>query len=168
MPTIRGLSTLRAAVLANTVVILALTTAMPQSFAQNAASGPQNDTTRVPVAGSGLGRLFYTPERRKALDQQRLSNRPAEKQVESQQLSFDGLVQRSSGKRTVWVNGRALTEHDSNVLGVSTRSGDAGRARISIPNEGGYQMAVGSQVNRETGETSSPLKGGRIQVLSRP
>jgi hypothetical protein len=115
-----------------------------------------------------LGRLFYTPERRQALEQQRLSNRPAEKQVESRQLSFDGFVQRSSGKRTVWVNGRPLTEHDSNILAVSPRPGQPGRARITIPNEGGHELAVGSQVNRETGVTSSPLKGGRIQVLARP
>lgn len=126
-----------------------------------AAAGPKPAT-------AGIGRLFYTPERRQVLEQQRLSRRPAERQVESRQLSFDGLVQRSSGKRTVWVNGRPLTEHDASVLAVVPRPANPGRARITIPNEGGHELAVGSQVNRETGETRSPLKGGRVQVLSRP
>lgn len=111
-----------------------------------------------------IGRLFYTPERRLVLDRQRASNRPSERQVESRQLSFDGLVQRSSGQRTVWVNGRPLTERDDGVLRVTTQPDRPGRARLTIPNEGGHDMTVGSSVNRDTGETSSPLKSGRIRV----
>jgi hypothetical protein len=152
-------------VLALAAILLAST---PLANAQVAAKPARGNAAQESPPGGGLGRLFYTPERRQVLDQQRLSNRPADKQVESRQLSFDGLVQRSSGKQTVWVNGRPFTERDSGILGVSPRPGNPGRARITIPNEGGHELAVGSQINRETGETSSPLKGGRVQVLARP
>jgi len=138
------------------------------AYGQAGMTGPVNQARQPPSGDTKLGRLFYSPERRQSLEQQRLSNRPTEKQVESRQLSLDGLVLRSSGKRTVWVNGRPLTEHDSGVLDVKPRPGQPGRARITIPNEGGHELAVGSQVNRETGETSSPLKSGRVQVIARP
>lgn len=122
------------------------------------AASPGGSTPAPP-----LGRLFYTPDRRAALDRQRASNRPAERQVESRQLSFDGLVERSSGKRTVWVNGRPLTERDGAILGVAPRPAHPGRARITIPNEGSHDLAVGHSVNRDTGEVRSPLGGGQVR-----
>lgn len=109
-----------------------------------------------------MGRLFYTPDRRQALDRQRAANRPAERKVESRLLSFDGLVQRSGGKQTVWVNGRPLTEHDAGILKVTPNPKQPGHARLSIPNEAGHDLAVGSSVNRETGEVRSPLGSGRV------
>lgn len=142
------------------LVALALLPHALQDFA--VAAPPAGRTDETPI-----GRLFYTPERRLALERQRASNRPTERQVESRQLSFDGLVQRSSGKRTVWVNGRPLTENDDGVLRVTPRPDQPGRARLTIPNEGGHDMAVGSAVNRDTGEASSPLKNGQVRVDAR-
>ena len=113
-------------------------------------------------APAAMGRLFYTPDRRLALDRQRATNRPAERKVESRQLSFDGLVQRAGGKQTVWVNGRPLTERDAEILKVTPDPKQPGRARISIPNEAGHDLTVGSSVNRETGEVRSPLGAGRV------
>lgn len=55
-----------------------------------------------------LGRLFFTPEQRAALDRQRhapppsLSPAPTANEAPA---SFDGMVQRSSGRNTVWING---------------------------------------------------------------
>lgn len=140
--------------------------ALPVDNLQNsafAAAPPAPAEAAAPLdAPAGLGRLFYTPERRQALDRQRASNRPAERQVDSRRLSFDGLVQRSGGQRTVWVNGRPLTERDEGVLRVAPRPGQPGRARITIPNEGGHELAVGSSVDRDSGEVRTPLGGGRV------
>lgn len=148
------------------VVALLAAAVLPHNL-QDSAFGAAPTTVGAPAAESSsapLGRLFYTPERRQALERQRASNRPAERQVESRQLTFDGLVLRSNGKRTVWVNGRPLTESDEGILRVAPRPDQPGRARITIPNEGGHDMAVGTSVNRETGDVRSPLGGGRVQA----
>jgi hypothetical protein len=57
----------------------------------------------VPTASAEetLGRLFFTPERRQALDRQRQLNIQDSKQVvEDPTLTINGMVTRSSGKRT--------------------------------------------------------------------
>ena len=61
---------------------------------------------------SSLGRLFFTPERRQAMDRQRMLNLPDKAQTEdAAKLTINGVVTRSNGKRTVWVNGAA--QHDN-------------------------------------------------------
>ena len=142
---------------------------LPHNFQNSclaaAPGAPANTTAPARVdAPTTMGRLFYTPDRRLALDRQRGANRPTERKVESRQLSFDGLVQRSGGKQTVWVNGRPLTERDAAILQVTPSPSQPGRARLSIPNEAGHDLAVGSSVNRETGEVRSPLGAGQVRV----
>ena len=115
-----------------------------------------------------LGRLFFTPERRQALDRQRQFNIEEKQEApEDPTLTINGVVTRSSGKRTVWVNGVAQNDNET-PSGVAiipnrktpgkiiVRSGDAtvGSAR------------VGETVNRNTGETSSILGEGEINVRS--
>ena len=67
----------------------------------------------VPCAARGaddaLGRLFFTPERRQQLDRQREMNILDKQQIQADPtLTIDGVVTRSSGKRTAWVNGCLL------------------------------------------------------------
>jgi hypothetical protein len=56
------------------------------------------------------GRLFYTPEQRAQLEAARDRNvtqtRQASPTVSPAPLRFDGMVIRSDGKSTSWVNGR--------------------------------------------------------------
>ena len=71
--------------------------------------------TAAPLhAEEALGRLFFTPERRQALDQQRQYN-IQEKQLvpEDPTMTINGVVTRSSGKRTVWINGVAQSEEET-------------------------------------------------------
>jgi hypothetical protein len=73
--------------------------------------------TSLVAAGAGaqeLGRLFFTPEQRAALDARRKARVPdkpaATPQAESPITRINGAVQRSGGKSTVWVNGEAIPE----------------------------------------------------------
>lgn len=60
-----------------------------------------------------LGRLFFTPQERLRLDRQRLygeDKETAEKKKEAEApvpelIAVDGLILRSDGKNTVWLNG---------------------------------------------------------------
>jgi hypothetical protein len=65
-------------------------------------------------AGDDLGRLFFTPERRQQLDRQREMNLLDKQQAPADPtLTVDGVVTRSSGKRTAWVNGNPQHENDA-------------------------------------------------------
>jgi len=66
-----------------------------------------------------LGRLFFTPEQRQALDARRkarVPDKPAATIVVSPTTRVDGFVKRSGGPSTVWVNGEALPEGSSALL----------------------------------------------------
>ena len=117
------------------------------------------------ATGEDLGRLFFTQERRQQLDYQRqhnLEKRP--EVVEDPRLAIDGVVVRSSGKRTVWVNGVARSEKD--VSGESTIPSPTNPAHVVVrPSEALTADArVGDTINRNTGETAELLTGGRIRV----
>ena len=89
-----------------------------------------------------LGRLFLTPERRQALDRQRQFNIQEQKEIPADPtLTINGLVTRDSGKRTIWINGMAQHERDTQTA-----------------------ARVGDTINRTTGETSDLLRGGRISI----
>ena len=73
-----------------------------------AAAGFSSACLANPAADPG--RLFYTPEQRAQLEAARDRNvtptRPASPTVTPAPLRFDGMVIRSDGKSTSWVNGR--------------------------------------------------------------
>lgn len=126
------------------------------------ASGLINRSVSAPP-----GRLFFSPARRQGLDQQRKTLQFQETVVEGDTLSLDGMVTRSSGRWTVWINGNPVTERDSGgMVSAPTRNG---RARLNTGNAGESPVviAVGESVERASGEHSSPLGSGSIRVHSR-
>jgi len=118
------------------------------------------------AAAEGLGRLFFTPERRAALERQRQFNLPETRQVvEGETLSVSGVVQRSSGKRTAWVNGNP--QHDDapgSGVRVEVDAHNPAQTRVSAGDEAPAPIKVGEAINRATRETSSGVGEGRIVV----
>lgn len=115
-------------------------------------------------AEESLGRLFFTPERRAALDRARQLNIQEQQQVaQGDVVTVNGLVTRSSGKRTTWVNGVPITEsHSGGLRAVPAPNRNAVRV---MPNDRPpTTVTVGTSVNRVTGETDDSLGGGRIDV----
>ena len=91
-----------------------------------------------------LGRLFFTPQQRAALDRQREHNRnfvPNAGDNESS-LTINGEVRRSTGRNTRWINDEA--------------DWNAARPRPSVP--------VGDTFHPGTGERGNLLGEGRIDV----
>lgn len=113
-----------------------------------------------------LGRLFFTPEKRLLLERQRVSNIQAAQSLEGETMSLDGVVQRSSGKSTVWINGRAQEENEAARTGVNVRltPKDPGRAQLSPGEESATQLKVGEAINRATGERNDRLGGGVVKT----
>jgi hypothetical protein len=81
-----------------------------------------------------LGRLFNTPQRRAQLDELRRRNVPIQRPAATpvtQNIRLDGIVRRTNGPTTVWINGepraadRAVQVVDAHAMRVSTGSGGA-------------------------------------------
>ena len=117
-----------------------------------------------------IGRLFFTPERRQQLDQQRQTNSLDRQRIQVEpSLTIDGVVTRSSGKRTAWVNGSPHHEDEmSNLLRVTPQRQDPGRVRVETIDSPAATVRVGETVNRNSGQSSDLLNGGRIRVRAQP
>lgn len=112
-----------------------------------------------------LGRLFFTPERRAALERQRQFNIQEAQTLEGATMSLDGVVVRSGGKRTVWINKQA--QHDDAApsgVTVAVRRRNPARAVLSAGEESPASLRVGESINRATREKSGGLDGGEISV----
>jgi hypothetical protein len=125
--------------------------------------------TPAASAEEALGRLFFTPERRQQLDRQRQLNIKDDKQLnEDPTLTINGVVTRSSGKRTSWVNGAAQNETETpGGLTVRPQGRNPGNVVLQASDSPAANALVGETVNRTTGESRSLLNDGRI-VVKRP
>lgn len=115
---------------------------------------------------AALGRLFFTPERRIALERQRTHNVHQAQALQGTTMSLDGVVYRSSGKSTVWINQHPQNENDARRTGVTTilSPSDPGRALISPGEDVPAKLKVGEAVNRATGERNTRLGGGAVKA----
>jgi len=72
----------------------------------------------MPLVASGadtMGRLFFTPDQRAQLDTMRTRKVVATQTKEEpapEIVTYNGIVRRSDGKTTVWVNNQSLSEAD--------------------------------------------------------
>lgn len=114
-----------------------------------------------------LGRLFFTPEQRAALDARRkarVPDKPAAAPVtESPTTRVDGTVRRQGGKSTVWVNGEAIGETPR-----GPKPSQQG-ARVSVPvpvgeGEQRYDLRVGETLDRGSGEVRDVIGEGEIKI----
>lgn len=117
-----------------------------------------------------LGRLFFTPERRAALERQRAFNVQEAQTLQGSSMSLDGVVYRSGGKSTVWINRQAQTENDSSRTGVSAvvSPGAPGSALLAPGEDAPSQLKVGETINRATGERNTRLGGGKVVTPTAP
>ena len=122
-------------------------------------------TAAAQLRAEPLGRLFFTPERRAALERQRELNIQEAQPIESSNVSLDGIVTRSSGRSTVWVNGRPQNEGAKGTglhVAVSPKSPD--RAVVAPDDDSPSSLKVGESINRATREKVDVLDGGTVRV----
>ena len=112
--------------------------------------------SHAPLHAESLGRLFFTPEQRAMLDLARrtqpITGQGAE--TPSDGVTLNGIVTRSDGRQTVWINGRPQP------AGVATTRSPAS---ASIPLPGG-----GGQVRLRVGQTLDPGSGKVEEGYRRP
>jgi len=119
------------------------------------------------------GRLFFTPTERKALDAGKQSRTPRSSQAPAvrgpREVTLDGIVTRSDGEATVWVNGRVLDERPVSGVSATPSGSDPAAARVTV---GGVRstvgMRVGQRFERSTGKIAEPYEAiaGRTLVTT--
>jgi hypothetical protein len=118
-------------------------------------------------AQQSLGRLFFTPEQREALDARRkagVQDRAAPLPI-SPTTRVDGVVQRSRGKSTIWLDGNAIPDGVRPEGLRVRRGGDPTRVRIGVGEQGRYAtVRVGEQVDRTSGEIKDPIAPGELKI----
>ena len=120
----------------------------------------------TPCSAQEVGRLFFTPEQRQALDARRrarLPDRPNAPVVTSPTTRLNGYVSRENGKSTVWVNGEALPESAPEA----PRIGESGRVTVNV-DSARTSLRPGESLDRGTGEVKDVLGNGDIRVERRP
>ena len=91
-------------------------------------------------AADSVGRLFYTPPQRTQLDTARAQKNQAVLAAENQEtalpqmINYQGMVKRSDGKSTLWVNGRPVSNPDAlSALSLSGRVSSTGSITVQFP-----------------------------------
>lgn len=123
--------------------------------------------TATTAQAEPLGRLFFTPERRAALERQRQLNIQEQTQetIEVASVRLNGLVRRSGNKGTVWINGRPqqLDSTGTGVL-VTPSAKEVDRVGIRVGDENPSSLKVGETLNRATQEMTDGLAGGQLKI----
>ncbi len=111
-----------------------------------------------------LGRMFYTPAQRATLDTARKQNIRTEigtDDSEAQQkpvaaplpqnISVNGIIRRSDGKNTIWLNERPVDERQTGGVKAAIGKND-NRVRLSVPESGrSVDIKVGQTVEMVSG-----------------
>jgi hypothetical protein len=120
------------------------------------------------VQAQELGRLFFTPDQRAALDARRkarVPDKPAATTVVSPTTRLNGYVKRSDGPSTVWVNGDPLLETSPEAPRIGATRRDDGRVSVTVGESGArVGLKPGEVLDRGTGEVRDGLGGGEIRV----
>ena len=120
-----------------------------------------------------LGRLFFTQAQRNALDagkHVRTSQiSPASAVRVPQEVKLNGVVTRSDGESTVWVNGRALDKRPDSGVNATASGSDPATARLKLgAARNPVRLRVGQRLDRGTGKIAEPYESivGRIEVAT--
>ena len=118
------------------------------TLAAAAVPGPAVAQTAAPRADAPLGRMFFTPAQRAQLDIARtqrarttLATEKTEEVVTTaapvpQTITYDGVVRRSDGKTTVWINSRAVNDKEPAGAVLVGRVGADGSVSLQMPQSG--------------------------------
>lgn len=118
------------------------------------------------AAGEPLGRLFFTPQERARLERQRWTGSPIDAAARPSSIRVGGVVARSGGRNTVWLNGTAIDAagHDRPV---ELRPNAPAMVVVRVEPGRTARLKVGESIDLPGGDRHDGLGGGRV-VVSTP
>lgn len=138
-----------ALLIVNTVCTAAETPAMADSA-----------TGKDKIEAAHIGRLFYSADERAMLDQMR-NNKGGKSTSPTEQFTLNGIVRRSSGKSTTWINQLPQRENEA-PQGIAVRQSDSSRSAAQL------MLPSGKQVNLKAGQTFNATKGKVLENYDTP
>jgi len=121
-------------------------------------------------ADDSLGRLFFTPAQRNALDAGKSLGKAAPVAPGPRNVFLNGVVTRSDTGRTVWVNGKPY--HDSSPDGIQVKTDPADPANTEFKVTGRERRArlkVGQQLDLTSGSISEKTSPNpEVENISNP
>ena len=132
------------------------------------------------VAQEPLGRLFFTPAQRASLDIARTrraqTTLPGDRSEDAaattpvaQSVTFNGMVRRSDGKSTIWINGRPFNESEQTSGPVVGRIRQDGGILLQLPQSGrSMELKVGQTVELLSGTIEEGYSRRPVQPEPKP
>ena len=126
-------------------------------------------TTTSAAYADSLGRLFFTPEQRLLLDNARRQKVKIEEQSEEQApeiVSLNGVVKRSDGHTTVWLNNRAVSDrHAPGGVTITSQGTASDPVTFTMPQgERAVRLRVGQNLDVTTGQVVEPFDPRAAQM----
>jgi hypothetical protein len=105
-----------------------------------------------------IGRIFFTPEQRSQLDllrTQKVVATQVRDEPVPENVTYNGIVRRSDGKTTVWVNNEAMTDAELRVKqSIVGRVDRNGQILLQTP-----QASGAAQLQLKVGQSAELLSG---------
>ena len=131
------------------------------------------------AAQEPMGRLFFTPAQRSSLDVARSQRARATLSTErtqeetaapaAQTITYGGMVRRSDGKSTVWINGRPVNDNETGGAAVVGRVRADGGVSLQVPQSGrSIELKPGQSVELLSGAIEESYSRKPIQPESKP
>lgn len=98
-----------------------------------------------------LGRLFFSPDERAMLDRMRQKNSGSTVSA-TEQITLNGIVRRSSGKTTAWIN-RVPQNENETPQGIAVQQGKTSKPSAFL------MLPSGRQVQLKAGQTFDTTRG---------
>ena len=128
-------------------------------------------------AADALGRLFFNPEQRAQMDLARskriratLSEEPAQEDAAAlpETVTYNGVVRRSDGKNTIWLNSRSVPEGEmGGRTPVNSKLRPDGSLVIELPQANRcINLRVGQELELNSGSIAEPY--ARTAPLPKP
>ena len=128
-------------------------------------------TPRLPILT--LGRLFYTPEQRAALEEARRRNIRAEEQAAEaskkprpdgpRTVTLNGVVRRSDGESVIWVNGKPVENEINDGMRVRLTPDQSGVTVHDTEKGRTVRLKVGQHANLLTGKVEENYTRRQVQ-----
>ena len=112
-----------------------------------------------------LGRLFFTPAQRNTLDAGKQLAKPRQAAPSGPRAAMlNGVVTRSDGESTVWVNGHSVSRSGSQ--NASASHSDPAAARVELQGAGGrVKLKVGQRFDRSTGKVQESYESAPADAM---
>ena len=129
----------------------------------------------VSSAAEPLGRLFFTPQQRSTLDNARGQKIKIDVEVETETetpnleiISVNGMIKRSDGQSTVWINNQLLNEKRApSGIKIISRSADDARVTLQLPpSSRNVDLKVGQNLDAVTGQIQESYQRSPMPPLN--